>query len=267
MGSGVQIPSPALNGGYMKVTFLGTNGWYATHTGNTSCILIDCKRCYVVLDAGDGIHKLDEHIKEDKPIHLFLSHMHLDHIIGFHIFNKFHFRQKLTIYGEKGASELIKNIIRHPYTVPLEDVGMDIEIVDLSEGNHSTPFEFECRRLLHSDSVLGYRMKLDNKVITYCTDTGPCDNILKLSKDADLLITECSLKTGMDMLEEHKKWPHMTPELAANAARRANAGKLVLFHFDASVYRSLKERKKAEDEARMIFENTVASEDGMQIDV
>ncbi len=65
----------------------------------------------------------------------------------------------------------------------------------------------------------------------------------------------------MDKLANYKKWPHMTPELAANA------GKLVLFHFDASVYRTLEERKKAEDEAQIIFKNTVASKDGMQIEV
>jgi len=68
----------------MKIVFLGTNGWYTTPTGNTPCILIDSKDQYVVFDAGNGIYKLDKYITEDKPISLFITHFHLDHVSGLH---------------------------------------------------------------------------------------------------------------------------------------------------------------------------------------
>jgi len=55
----------------MKVIFLGTNGWYDTKTGNTPCVLIDTKTHYIILDAGDGIYKLDKYITTQKPIYLF----------------------------------------------------------------------------------------------------------------------------------------------------------------------------------------------------
>ena len=72
----------------MKITFLGTNSWFSTKTGNTVCALIEAEDFYIILDAGDGIHKLGKYFKGDKPIYMFLSHFHFDHIIGFHAMNK-----------------------------------------------------------------------------------------------------------------------------------------------------------------------------------
>ena len=46
----------------MKIAFLGTNGWYDTKTGNTVSALVDTKKYYIVLDAGNGIHKLDKYL-------------------------------------------------------------------------------------------------------------------------------------------------------------------------------------------------------------
>jgi len=68
----------------VKVTFLGTNGWFDTQTGNTISILIESSRFYIVLDAGIGIYKLNEYAKKKKPVYVFLSHFHLDHVVGLH---------------------------------------------------------------------------------------------------------------------------------------------------------------------------------------
>ena len=36
----------------IKVTFLGTNGWYSTDTGVTLCTLVESDDFYIILDAG-----------------------------------------------------------------------------------------------------------------------------------------------------------------------------------------------------------------------
>ena len=71
----------------MKIIFLGTNGWYDTSLGNTICTLIKTQDFHIILDAGNGLYKIDRHIIDEKPVFLFLSHFHLDHIIGLHILN------------------------------------------------------------------------------------------------------------------------------------------------------------------------------------
>ncbi|MEK7333592.1 MAG: ribonuclease Z, partial [Nitrospirota bacterium] len=60
----------------MKITFLGTNGWYDTATGNTICILVETERYDIILDAGNGLYKADRYISNKKPVYLFLSHFH-----------------------------------------------------------------------------------------------------------------------------------------------------------------------------------------------
>jgi ribonuclease BN (tRNA processing enzyme) len=246
----------------MKIAFLGTNGWYSTRTGNTSSILIDSEKYYVVLDAGDGIHKLEEYVKTEKPIIIFLSHLHLDHIIGFHLFGKFRFTQSMEIYGYKGTKNSLK-IISHPYTAPFNELPLRIEAHDLKQGKYSQPFPFTCKLLVHADSCLGYRLELDNLVIAYCTDTGICKNVYELSESADLLIAESSLKPK----QSETGWPHLRPEDAAKIARDSDARRLVLTHFDASIYRSIEDRKYAEATAKKLFQETIAAFDGLEIQI
>lgn len=52
----------------MKIIFLGTNGWYDTKTGNTICTLIETDNEYIILDAGNGIYKIDKYIKKIRRI-------------------------------------------------------------------------------------------------------------------------------------------------------------------------------------------------------
>jgi len=245
----------------MKIVFLGTNGWYSNDMGNTSCVLIDSAKYYIVFDAGDGIFKLDQYITTEKPIMLFLSHLHLDHIIGLHVLGKFRFVQKLSLYGYAGTKNGLK-IIRHPYTVPFTDLPLKIEIKDLQEGKHSLPFPVICKLLVHADPCLGYRLELDNKIVTYCTDTGICKNLYELAENADLLITECSFKQG----QAGWRWPHLKPEDAANTAKQASVKQLVLTHFDAHIYKTIRDREQAKAAAEKIFPETIAAYDGLEIE-
>ena len=98
----------------MKIYFLGTNGWYSSPTGDTPCILIDSKDQYVIFDAGNGIYKIDQYIKEDKPISLFLSHFHIDHISGLHTLAKFNFKQGIDVYFAKGRGKDFETFVNPP---------------------------------------------------------------------------------------------------------------------------------------------------------
>lgn len=245
----------------VKIIFLGTNGWYSTDTGNTPCVLIDSDEYYIVFDAGDGISKLDNYITSSKPIYLFLSHFHLEHIFGFHIFAKFKFAQGINIYGQKGTKKILSQLVQHPFTISLDGLPFRTKVNELPEGTHKVPFPVTCKFLLHSDPCLGYRVSIDGKTIVYCTDTGICDNGLVLSRNADILIHECASKPG----HYSEKWPHTNPRETAELAVKANVKQLVLFHFDPTLYGTTEDRKQAEKEARKIFKNTVAAIDGMSL--
>jgi ribonuclease BN (tRNA processing enzyme) len=244
----------------MKIIFLGTNGWYDTGTGNTICTLVDTKDNYIILDAGNGIHKADRYIKEDKPVRLFLSHFHLDHIIGLHILLKFKFKS-LSIYGQPGTSKIVPEFIGDLFSVPLNKLPYKTEVIDLNEGWHNEPFRLRCSKLKHVSPCFGYRLEIENKVISYCADTGYCKEAIELSRGADLLISECAFASG----QENPEWPHLNPELAAKIAKEAGAKKLALTHFDSLVYLNLRQRRASERIAKRTFKNSLAAYDGTEI--
>jgi len=254
----------------MKIIFLGTNGWYTTPTGNTPCILIDSKTHYVIFDAGNGIYKLDKYITEDKPISLFISHFHIDHISGLHALAKFKFPQAIDIYFGKGRLNDFNTFANRPYTIGIkyekENIGKlstEVRPHELPTGNNMIGFPVEVHKMYHAYEDHGYKVTLEGKTIAYSGDTGICPESYLLAKNVDLLIHECSWVK----VPKEDRWGHVDPTQAAKLAKDSGTKKLVLTHFDASKYDSLEKRKKAEKIAKAIFSNTIAARDDLILEV
>lgn len=243
----------------MRVYFLGTNGWYTTPTGNTPCILIDSKEGYVVFDAGNALYKIEEYINENKPISLFISHFHLDHVSGLHVLSKFKFPQGINIYMAEGRKKDFETLVNPPYTTPTTIVTTH----ELAEGKNDVGSPVEVFKMQHAYEDHAYRVTLEEKIIAYSGDTGICDNSKPLAQDADLLIHECSYMK--DVAAEN--WGHVDPVTVATLAKEANTKKLVLTHFDAAKYTDLEKRKWAEKEAKKIFPETTAATDELLIEL
>lgn len=249
-----------------RVNFLGTNGWFDTKVANTICTFIETRQCYIVLDAGYGFHKLDKYIKGNKPVYLFLSHLHLDHIVGLHTLPKFCFPQGIDIFVPKGELRFIKAFINAPYTLSLHQLSTKIRLHELTAAGAGNTallgFDLKYRRLRHQVICYGYRFYLENKIISYCTDTGICPAIKFLAKDADVFISECSYRPKEDVSRAF----HLNPQAAADIAVVSGAKKLALTHFDAWRYPDLESRKEAELTAKRIFKNTFVAYDDMELE-
>lgn len=245
----------------MDIRFLGTNGWYDTRTGNTSCTIVEAGEHTVILDAGNGLHRFDAFCSGEKDTSLFLSHFHLDHVAGLHVLNKLEFRRGLRIYGQPGTAAVLNTLVSEPFTIPLSCLPFPVTVHELGEGHHEVPFPVECRYLVHASPCMGYRFDLDGRTIAYCTDTGYCENAVALARNADLLIAECSLLPG----DSSPGWPHLSPETAIRLAREAGAGRLALMHFTANQYKTLRERRRICELFREDFPGIFVAEDGMSI--
>jgi ribonuclease Z len=91
--------------------------------------------------------------------------------------------------------------------------------------------------------------------IAVVLDTRFCDNAVKLSQDARLLICESTyLEDKKEMAYKHC---HLTAKQAADIALQSNVKQLILTHFSAR-YQSLMD---FEVEAREVFKNTYVAED------
>ncbi|MEM5790644.1 MAG: ribonuclease Z [Candidatus Aenigmatarchaeota archaeon] len=91
--------------------------------------------------------------------------------------------------------------------------------------------------------------------IVYSGDTKPCDNMIKISMDADLLIHDATF------LEEQEGKAHADVKQAAKIAKKANVKQLILTH----ISRRYTDAKKLEEEAKKIFENTKVAHDFMKV--
>lgn len=245
----------------MKVTFLGTNGWYDSPTGKTPCVLLDTGNEYLVFDAGNGFSRLDQYLTRPLPVYCFFSHYHLDHVIGLHTLVKNKFERGIHLFGPGPAKETLATLLSSPFSVELADMPFQLTIADAPQGLNTLPFQVEALPLVHTAPCLGYRVEIGGKSLAYCTDTGYCANAVTLAKAADLLITECALLPG----QPDNGWPHLNPELAARIALEADAKRLVLMHFDAANYCTLEQRELAQQTARQIFANTDAAVDDLEI--
>lgn len=252
----------------MKIIFLGTNGWYSSPTGDTPCILIDAKDQYVVLDAGNGIYKLDKYIKDDKPISLFISHFHIDHVSGLHTLAKFDFKQGIDVYVGVGRSKDFETLVNPPFTVGYKPkpenivkLKTEIRLNELTEEGENIPYRAAAIKQHHGYVDHSFRFELEGKTIAYTGDCGFTDQAEKLAKDADLLICECANKKT----KEPDLWGHFDPTQAGNLAKECKVKQLILTHFGAHLYTTLDERKLAENEAKKIFPQTTAALDGMEL--
>lgn len=247
----------------VKIIFLGTNGWYDTDTGNTISILIKTKEYNIVLDAGNGLYKIGKYADKEKPVYIFISHYHIDHVEGLHTLDMNRFPKGLNIMTQEGGEGILNTLMNPPFTKAMKDLPFETKVIEVPKDIPKLPFKAEVLPMVHSVLTLGIRIEIDDKIIAYCPDTGYCANAVKLAKGADLVITECAFKPG----HTDESWPHLNPETAAKIAKDAGAKKLILTHFDARVYSNLKSRSDSEKFARKIFRNSYSSKDGMEIEV
>ncbi len=97
--------------------------------------------------------------------------------------------------------------------------------------------------------------------IVYTGDTRPADAIVKLAKNADLLIHEATL--GDELKERAAEDGHSTPSEAAEIAKKARVKRLILTHLSA--------RYKTSDtllaQAKKTFKNVTVAEDFMRVEL
>lgn len=97
------------------------------------------------------------------------------------------------------------------------------------------------------------------KKISIVIDTLPTEKIIKMAKDAEVLICEATHLD--DIKEKSEKYKHMTAKQAAEIAKKAKVKKLILTHYSQR-YKDIDVIKK---EASNVFKNVICSKDFMEL--
>ncbi|MDY6788624.1 MAG: ribonuclease Z [Candidatus Nanohaloarchaea archaeon] len=103
--------------------------------------------------------------------------------------------------------------------------------------------------------------EVPGRKIVYTGDTEYTDKLVEASKGADLLVHDSTF--SQELLEEGR-YGHTSAREAAKVAKKAEVRKLVLTHFSR---RFDTNTELLVEEAKEVFENVVAAEDGMKFEI
>ncbi len=219
-----------------------------TYGTNTSCIEIRDGNDFVLCDAGSGIRDFGNHVlrTSDKAVpkdfHIFISHMHWDHIQGFPFFMPAYVNgNSITLYGcHEKMKEALSLQHRSPFfPVDFKEIEAEIRFVVLvpEETYEIAGFRVTAKEQSHPGKSYGYRFERDEKVVVFSTDSehecelnvGAVKPFVDFFNQADLLIFDAQY-TFTDACTFKEGWGHSSNFIGVDLARRAKVKHLCLFH-------------------------------------
>lgn len=249
----------------MLVRFWGTRGSIPTpgpstvrYGGNTSCIEVRSRQSLVIFDCGTGARALGTSLAAEGgrfSAHLFLSHVHWDHIQGFPFFlPAFLPNAELKVYGaagmEVGLEESLSGQMQYTYfPVRLGDLSSQITFHEVGEESfQASEFAVDTKYLNHTCPAVGYRLSIGGSSVAYLSDhepfwphdaAGSPEDVLlhpadrrhvAFAEGADLLIHDAQYTS--EEYPARRGWGHSTIEYVVDVALAARVKRLALFHHD-----------------------------------
>lgn len=256
---------------------------YDRYGGNTSCVEIFAHGERLIFDAGTGIRPLGDRINGHgrDPIDLFLSHTHIDHIVGLPFFAPVYNRERtIRIWSGHmsdagGACRALETLMSPPiFPVDPKIFAATMEYRNFNAGETLTPHEGVTIRtgaLNHPNGATGFRVEAGRRAVAYITDTeqrpgsGPDAGIVALCEKADLVIYDTSYTDAE--YGEKAGWGHSTWREGIAIAQAAGARTLALFHHDPAHDDRAMDRilRDARREGRRMGVRVIAAREGLSL--
>lgn len=286
-GRGLDTPEKARNFVEHELEFAIAQ----TFGGNSSCVEIETGSGeYVLCDLGSGAAVFGHHVlarhgpARGQSYHVFMSHPHWDHIMGFPFFVPAYIPgNRIRIYG---CHAVLEDAFRRQHGAPsfpvdFSRLGAAIEFVRLEPDRdyEMAGLRVRAQRQLHSGDSYGYRFEKDGKAVVYSTDSEhkrddptETDAFVALFRDADLVIFDAMYSLA-DAISVKEDWGHSSNIVGVELCQMARVKHLCLYHHeplhdDATIAAILRETRRLEQITRTGPRLEIsAAYDGMEITV
>lgn len=222
--------------------------------GAWSCYLVRGPDSTILLDCGPGaLSRLPLHVAPESVDAILLSHMHQDHVLDLMPYTRTLNKAgalkpkgpRVKLFPPPGGNAVLRTLAfafakppevlegASEATKKLGSADLFSNIFDLAEYNPDQSLSVGGLDVVfvpmrHVGSAYGMRITDGTSVLAYTGDTGACDGLYTLARNADILLSEASLKEfDPDTSRRHG---HLTPTEAGQVASRSGAKRLLLTH-------------------------------------
>ena len=244
-----------------------------TYGGHSSCVQILADGSdWLVCDMGSGLRALGQAAmaqRAGKPqtFHIFMSHLHWDHIMGLPFFvPAFIPGNRVFIYGSHAELEMALRRQQEPPSFP---VGFDtifegrVQFVHLEPGVAHEVAGMRVTTMLqrHAGDSYGYRFEARGKVLVYSTDSehpladpAHTERFVQFFGGADLVIFDAMYSLA-DAISVKADWGHSSNVVGVELCQLAGARHLCMTHHepvfdDAAIEAMLAETRRLEEITR-----------------
>lgn len=244
----------------MRVVLLGTKGGppiSRSGRSNSSTALVINYTAYIV-DCGYGVSRqlISSGIGLGRVGHIFITHLHSDYTLeyGTLLYNTWLTPKppKIDVYGPEGLIDMTRAFMesqKFDIETRIADEGMSDLRSNVTVHEQGGPGQImhadvrvTCCRVPHPPIVNSFAFRFDtpDRSVVISGDTAYSPDLIKLAKDADVLIHEALYLPGVDAilkratnatrLREHILASHTSTEDVGRVAAEANVKTLVLNH-------------------------------------
>ena len=226
-----------------------------TYGGNSSCVEIETQAPtaasheYLLCDLGSGARPFGNSViarhgaGTPNSFHVFMSHLHWDHIMGFPLFTPaFIPGNRIRIYGcHDGMEQAFRRQHGAPsFPVDFSQLGARIEFIKLEPGRAEdiAGLRVTPKKQLHGGDSYGYRFEHAGKTVVYSTDSEhkqerpeETSEFVEFFRDADAVIFDAMYSLA-DAVSVKQDWGHSSNMVGIELCQLAQARRLVLFHHE-----------------------------------